>query len=340
MMLANTVAELDYAAPRTLAEALDLAARPGAALLAGGTDLLGQIKDEAAAPSLLVDLTRIPELQGIVRGGDGALRLGAAVTIHQLLRDATAAEGWPLLRQAAEVLAVPQLRSAATVGGNLCQRPRCWYFRNPRFACFKKGGVTCFAREAGGEPADGAPCVAPSPSDLAAALLACDARVEVAGPAGSRTVPLGEFVLDTGDDAAREVDLGPGEIVMAVHVPLFPGGAAYVKEWDYDSWGFASANVAAIVAVEGVHVREARIAVGGLSVAPFRAASAERWLAGRTLDEDAARYAADLALERVEPPTIHRYRLPIARAAIVRALLTAAPAISPSPPTPGSPETQ
>lgn len=324
MTAGETVAELEYAAPPSLAQALSLVARPGVALLAGGTDLLGQIKDGAAAPRLLVSLANVPELGGIAVH-DGNLRLGATVTVRALLRDTTVGERWPLLRQAAAVLATPQLRVAATLGGNLCQRPRCWYFRNPRFDCFKKGGLLCFAREAGGEPAEGAPCVAPSPSDLAVSLLAYDARVVIASLSGQRTAPLAAFLLTHGDDPLREVELAPGELLLAVEVPAPPASAraAYVKEWDYDSWGFASANVAAVVALVGDNVREARIAVGGLSVAPYRAHDAERWLVGRRLDESTAEAAADLALNSATPPALHRYRLPIARACIARALLAA-----------------
>src|SRR6185437_10608497 len=180
----------------------------------------------------------------------GSLRLGAAVTLHELLDNEAVRSHWALLHQAAAVLATPQLRSAATIGGNLCQRPRCWYFRNPRFDCFKKGGTICFAREAGGEPAAGAPCVAPSPSDLAVALLACDAHVQIAAVSGQRSASLERFVLPNGDDPLREVDLAAGELLVAVDIAALPqdGGTAYVKEWDYDSWGFASANVAAVIA--------------------------------------------------------------------------------------------
>jgi xanthine dehydrogenase YagS FAD-binding subunit len=331
-MAGETIAELEYAAPASLAQALELAARPDAALLAGGTDLLGQIKDGAASPRLLISLANLPELHGVADEA-GSLRLGAAVTLHELLRSDIVRSDWPLLYQAAAMLATPQLRSAATVGGNLCQRPRCWYFRNPRFDCFKKGGAICFAREAGGETAAGAPCVAPSPSDLAVALLAHDAQVQIAATSGRRMAPLQRFVLPNGDDPLREVDLASGELLIAIELPPSPVacGTAYVKEWDYDSWGFASANVAAVVSLEGSTVREARIAVGGLSVAPYRAREAESWLVGQALDEPTAAAAADRAIAPAEPPVIHRYRLPIARACIARALLIARDAVPTAP---------
>ncbi|MFN2369623.1 MAG: xanthine dehydrogenase family protein subunit M, partial [Candidatus Krumholzibacteriia bacterium] len=236
-----------YLRARTLDEASGHAAAPGALLMAGGTDLLGCLRDEALAADQVVSLGGLADLKQ-VRERDGGLELGALVTIAQVAAHPRVRQLYPVLAQAAAAVASPQLRNQGTLGGNLCQKPRCWYWRGD-FPCVRRGGAFCSAQDGQNQfhcILGGDVCVYVHPSDTAPALLALDATVAIRGPRGGRTVPLADFHVRPEDAPTRETVLAPGEIVTAVRVPAPPAGArsAYRKVRSRGAWDFALASTA------------------------------------------------------------------------------------------------
>lgn len=233
-----------YARPASLDEALDLLASDGAAPLGGGTDLAGQIDRGIRAPSVLVDL-RDAGLGGLEHGSDG-VRIGAAVTLAELAAS-TLVEPYAAVRTAASLAASPLLRNVGTVGGNLCQHTRCWYYRGAEWHCWLGGGETCYAqigdhRKHGLEPGD---CISAHPSDLAPALAACGATVEVAAPGGRRELPLLDLYRRPTADNRSLLALEPGELVVGVRLPEPPDASAYERLGERAAFSFPLVSVAA-----------------------------------------------------------------------------------------------
>ncbi|MBI3078793.1 MAG: FAD binding domain-containing protein, partial [Deltaproteobacteria bacterium] len=239
-----------------------------AALIAGGGDLLYMMKDQTSGPKLqppdlLVNLQTVPGLKYIRQAADGGLQIGAMTTILEIEESQVVREKFPVLAQAASQIASPQLRNMTTLGGNLCQRPRCWYFRSPLFPCIKKGGNTCFA--AIGENRDyhsvleGGPCFVAHPSDMAPALMAMNARVKISGPKGQKIVPLEKFFIAPRVTALKENVLEPGELITEVQVPAAPANAkgVFMKKRIRGSWDFALASVAAMITLKDGMVQDA-----------------------------------------------------------------------------------
>jgi len=258
----------EYGRAASLGEAIE-ALGDGCRPLAGGTDLVAMIKDGLVAPAKLVDLKRVPGLDQVQERADG-LYVGALIRLSDLLAH-PAISGRPALACLHEALlrtASPQLRHMATLGGNLLQRPRCWYFRNKLTHCLRKGGQSCFAFR--GENKyhcilGGGPCYIVHPSDPAVALLALDASVVVAGPSGERTVPLSEFYLLPRQDAHKEVALAANELLTEVVIPAPAPGtrSAYVKVAERQAWDFTLVSTAVRLALDGDTVQAARVALGG-----------------------------------------------------------------------------
>jgi xanthine dehydrogenase YagS FAD-binding subunit len=318
--------------PTSLDEALALAGDPAAgatAYLAGGQDLLSEMQEHLAGPDRVVNLKSIPGLAAIDTAG-GALRLGALATIARVERDATIRARWTALAQAAESIASPQIRSCATVGGNLCQRPRCPYYRLEETRCLKKGGSECFSY--GGlnkynAILGGGPSYIVHPSDLAPALVALDAQIVLRSASGERRLPLQEFyVLPADSDVTRETVLAPGEIVTEIRVPVPASGSrsSYVKFKERESFDFALSAVAVSLTLDGDRVRDARISLGGVAPVPWRAVHAEVALTGRKLDAAAAREAAVAALRGAKPLSQNAYKIPLTETLVERALLALA----------------
>jgi xanthine dehydrogenase YagS FAD-binding subunit len=312
-----------YERPATLEDALarlDAASRP----LAGGTDLLTLMKADLEAPGRLVALKGL--LPQSVRLDGERLTLGAATTLAAIERDPAIAKRYCALAQAAAVAATAQLRNMATLGGNLLQRPRCWYFRNPHVRCWLKGGEHCPAREGeNGRHAlfPGGPCVAVHPSDLAPALLAFDAVVRVRGPHGERHVPMAEFLALPEDGRRRETTLHENELVIDVSLPAYPGRArsTYLKAMDRQAFSFALVGVAAVLRLSsGRRVEHARIVLSGVAPIPWRARAAERLLLGPDPSEPTLQAAADAALEGAAPLRHNAWKMPLASALVERAL--------------------
>jgi CO/xanthine dehydrogenase FAD-binding subunit len=304
---------------------------PNAQYLAGGTTQIDlMLKDGVLEPERLVDITRLP-LRGITRDGE-VLRVGALVTMEELAADATVAERLPLVREALLAGASPQLRNMATIGGNILQRTRCRYFRDPTVAACNKrapgSGCAAISGAARMHAILGASehCIALHASDLCVALVALDAVVHLQGVDGRRSVPLTEFYVLPGDRPEVETVLGHGELVTAIEIPLLPAGArsGYLKVRDRASYEFALTSAAVALASEDGVITDARVALGGVGTIPWRAPEAEAVLRGAPIDAQTFRAAADAAIR--DPFTVAgtAFKVELAKRTLVRMLGTVA----------------
>jgi xanthine dehydrogenase YagS FAD-binding subunit len=323
----------DYARPATLAEAVALAALPGSAYLAGGTNLLDLMKGNVSRPSRLIDIGRLPDLDRIEHLDSGGVRIGALVRNADLAYDPEFAGRFPAVAEALLSGASAQLRNTATVGGNLLQRTRCAYFYDTASACNKRRpGAGCEAR--GGDNRMHAvlgwseSCIATHPSDFCVPLVALDAAVEIDGPAGRREVPLERFHHLPEDRPDRESVLEPGELIVAVRLPAeaagFSAHARYLKVRDRTSYAFAVVSAAAVLKVDGGTIVEARLALGGVAAKPWRARAAEAVLANVRPDRTLYRRAAEAALADARPSGANAFKIELAKRLVTRALMLAA----------------
>jgi len=322
----------DLLQPRNAAEALGALPRAwspgGARPLAGGQDILTEMKAHLVEPELLVDLRGVGEAAaGLAWSPSGALRIGALTTIAQLEEDAPLRERHAVLAQAARSIASAQIRTQATVGGNLCQRPRCWYYRHEGAHCLKKGGSECFSY-AGMNKYNailgGGPSWIVHPSDLAPALVALGASLEIASAGGAaRTLPLAEFFTrpDQGDPT-RENVLAPSELLLGVDVPAAEPGtrSCYLKFKERGSFDWALSSVALVLGFEGKRVRRARLVLGGVAPLPWRCEPAEALLVGKEIDAALCTRVAEAALSGAQPLSQNGYKVPLTKALVVRAL--------------------
>jgi xanthine dehydrogenase YagS FAD-binding subunit len=272
----------------------------------------------------VVSVSRLTELRGIDATSDGGLRLGALTTIAELAAHRTVKDRYPALAQAAAVVASPQLRHQGTLGGNLCQRPRCWYFRG-EYDCLRKGGDTCYAMTGENQYhaiLGGQGCYIVHPSDTAPALMALDAQVRVAGPKGTRLVSMDRFFVLPETDVTRETVLEPGEIVTEVILPPSPQGArsSYRKVRARGSWDFATAGLALAVTMNGDRVATARVVLSGVAPIPWRSTAAEAALAGHRLDAKTIARVMDAAVTGAEPLEHNRYKIALVRGIVEDAL--------------------
>ncbi len=328
----------EWMSPNSVAEAVgalksapapddaDDAARP----IAGGQDLLTTMKDYITRPMRVVNLKGIRGLDRIVADGKGGLRIGALVTLAQLEEHPVVRRSFPGLSEAAHSVATPQIRNLGTVGGNLCQRPRCWYFRLEEVVCLKKGGSECYA--ATGENKyhailGGGPSYIVHPSDLAPMLVALGGSVSVVGPDGKRNVPLEKFfTLPADGNLRRENVLRNDEIITEIHVPASRVAAhsTYLKFKERDSMDFAIAAVAAAVAMgANKTISEARLVLGGVAPIPWRVPKAEASLIGKTMSNEVLMNAARIALAGAKPLEKNAYKIPLTRTLVRRALAKA-----------------
>lgn len=316
----------EYASAESLDEAVSLLdeAMGLAKVIAGGTDLIPQMRGGVAAPERLVNLKSIPGLDRIEIDGSGA-RIGALVPLAEIATHPEIRERWPALAQGAAAAASPQIRNAGTLGGNLCQRPRCWYFRSEEFHCNKKGGEHCYALEGenryhaifGGEE-----CRIVHPSDTAPALVAYGAEATLRSPGGERKVLLERFFTMPDVGVKRENVLEFNEVLVSVAIPApsLETRASYLKIRERASFDFALASVAAVLSFEGAICSRARIVLGGVAPIPWRCEAAESVLTGNSLDEALIARAADAALGGAAPLSKNRYKVPLVKGALRRAL--------------------
>jgi len=299
--------------------------------IAGGQDLLTTMKDYITRPTRVVNLKSIRGLDRIEGDGRKGLTIGALVTLAQLEENPMVKAGFPGLAEAAHSVATPQIRNLGTIGGNLCQRPRCWYFRLEEVICLKKGGSQCYA--ATGENKynaiiAGGPSYIVHPSDLAPMLVALGASVSVTGAQGKRVIALDKFfTLPTDGSIRRENVLKNDEIITQVMVPAsgFAKRSTYLKFKERDSLDFALAAVAAAVDLQpNKTVKDARIVLGGVAPIPWRVPAAEKFILGKTLNEEVLTETARLALADAKPLEKNAYKVPLTRTLVRRALAKAA----------------
>lgn len=296
--------------------------------LAGGTSLINLMKERVLEPAAVVNLKAIKGLDK-VEGSGGGLRIGANVTLAALLEDANIRTQFPALSQAIETIAGPQIRNQATIGGNLCAPPACWYFIREGFACTKKrAGEVCAAKDGDNEyhaifATDG-PCVAVHASSAAPALIALGANVRILGPGGTREVALDQFYVLPKQNVHRETILAPNEIVTHVILPKGnPKSATYVVQHRASNeWPVSIA--AAALEMSGSTCKSARVCLGAVAPVPWRSAAAEQALAGKAVNDASASKAAEAAVAGAAPLAQNAYKLQTARAAVKRAILLAA----------------
>jgi len=320
--------------PHTLAAARQrVLAQPEARLYrAGGVDLLDRMKEGLEAPAELVELASLQgqlgqQLRALNPTTTGGWELGALVTLAQLAEHAELDAGHAALRQAAASAATPGIRNLATLGGNLLQRPRCWYFRSADLSCLKKGGSTCLAIT--GEHKyhailGGGPSFIVHPSTLASALLALDARVEISGES-TRTIPIAELFVGPRTDPTREHSLAPGELLVRVLLPASPSSRssyAVAKEKQSHDWPLAEAVVN--LSLEAGVIKAARVVLGHVAPVPWRSPEAEAALVGHKPDAALFARAAAAALAPARPLKHNAYKIPLARGLLREALHRAA----------------
>jgi xanthine dehydrogenase YagS FAD-binding subunit len=326
----------DHHSAASSGEALTLLAQAprSARIIAGGTDLLTLMKAGLAAPEQLIDLKPARALRYLRFEADGALQIGALATLADLERSAEVAARLPILAQAVHDAATPQLRAAATVGGNLLQRPRCWYYRG-QFDCWLKGGTECFARAGQNKYHaifDQSPCVAVHPSDLVPALIALDAQVVLERRSGTgsgtstRTLAVAELLRPPEDAVRVEHRLAPDELLTAIQVPAQPAdaGGVYLKAMDRRAWAFALVAAACQIAQRAGRVDHVRLVLGGVANVPLRVESAEELLVGQQLTPARAATVAERAVAMAQPLAHNGYKVALARELARRALLAAA----------------
>jgi xanthine dehydrogenase YagS FAD-binding subunit len=318
--------------PRDVAHAVTLikdarAASRTVAIAGGGSDLLGLMKDRLVAPDLLVSLKAIKGLDQVKSSGNG-VTIGGLMTLDAVSRDPLLRRQFPVLTEAAESVATPQIRNAATLAGNLCQRPWCWYYRNG-FNCLKNGGTTCFSIAGENEfhaIFGGGPSHIVHPSDTAPALVALGASFRLVGPGGERTVPAGEFFALPTVDPARENVLKDGEILASIALPAARPGvrSAYHKVMDREAWTHAIVSAAIVLEMEQGVCRTARVVLGGVAPVPWRLPEVEKILTGQRVTPDLAAKAGEVAVAGARPLAKNGYKVPMVRAMVARTVLSVA----------------
>jgi xanthine dehydrogenase YagS FAD-binding subunit len=326
---------VSYTQPTGVSPAIAMVARDGdAQFLAGGTNLVDLMKIDVAVPAHLVDVTGLashdPRLARIEELGDGTLRIGSLVSNSDLAYHAAVRSRFPVLSEALLSGATVQLRNMATVGGNLLQRTRCYYFRDTASPCNKRqpgsgcsatGGYNRMHAILGGSDQ----CIAVNPSDMCVALTALDAVVRVRGPGGDRTIPLPDFHRLPGEHPEQDSVLDHGDFILGVDIPPLPFATRshYLKVRDRSSYAFALASAAVALDVQDNVIRGARLALGGVGTKPWRARPAEVTLTGRPPGPAAYHDAAEIALRDAVPQRFNAFKIELAKRTIVRALTTA-----------------
>ena len=298
--------------------------RGEARIIAGGTDIISLMKNKVLLPRVLINIKTIPGLS-YIKEAAGELKIGSLTTIHEIENSAVIKDKYRILAEAAHSVAAPQIRNMGTVGGNLCQSVRCWYYRRSSatgrsFFCRRKGGDQCFAVT--GDNTHSAiigrgVCRAVCPSDLAPALIALDARLKIAGPSGEKIVPLGRFYTNMGN--VLEID----EIILEIQVPALRSGIKqkFLKFRIRKAIDFAVSSAAAVITIEDSKCCDARIVLGGVAPTPYRAVYADEALKGKAITVEVAEEAGKLALKEAVPLSMNGYKVPISETLVKRAIL-------------------
>ena len=317
--------------PTTIEAAVGLLERHGAGawVMAGGLDTFDWLKDRTKRTAAVVDLSQVAELRGI-REVEGGLEIGATTPLTAVVNHPAVRARFGVLRQAAELVASPQIRNQGTLGGNVSQDTRCWYYRSG-WSCYRAGGNICYAdtptainREHAILELDR--CVAVSPSDTAPALMALDATMVLRSAAGTREVRAEDYFVGPAIDIQRMTVLAPGELLTAIRIPGTWAGAAFYfeKVRDRNVWDFPLVNVAAAIRTQGATIEAARIAVGAVAARPLRLAAVEAAVAGQPRTEATARRAGELAMAGAQALRYNGYKIPLLRNLVMRAVRDAA----------------
>ena len=314
----------EYLQPQSLEEASSLLSVDGAYALAGGSDLLSEMKERVVSPAALVSLAGVEELRAVEVTPEG-VRIGAMVSLAALAGNTELQQRYPLLTEAAGGIATPQIRNVGTLGGNLCQRPRCFYYRSPLTLCLKKGGDSCLALAGNSKYLSilgGERCYIVHPSDMAVALVALDAQVVLAGPAGRRTMSLQEFFIGPSVNLTSENVLQTGEVVASVSVRSSPENtrSVYLKAREREAGDFALVSVAAALAVTDGRVSWCRVSLGGVAPYPYRAQEAEECLIGIAAANADAAEAGRRAVAGATPLRGNGYKVDLAANLIKQAI--------------------
>jgi xanthine dehydrogenase YagS FAD-binding subunit len=313
--------------PASTADALNLLDRYGADawIFGGGLDSFDWLKDRIKRPRYVVDLGGIAELKG-VRERNGGVEIGAMTTLTEVVRHPAVRERYAILMEAAEAAASPQIRNQGTLGGNVSQDTRCWYYRSG-WACYRAGGNICYAdtpesinREHAILGADR--CVAVNPSDTAPALIALGASMVIRGSAGERVVPAEDYFIGPGTDITRMTVLQPGELLTAIRIPGDWAGAQFYweKVRDRQVWDFALVSVASAMTLSGSTVQNIRLVVNGVAARPMRLVNVEQYVKGKPRTEATAAAAGDMAVEGAQPLRFNAYKVPMMRNLVKRAI--------------------
>jgi xanthine dehydrogenase YagS FAD-binding subunit len=309
-----------YVRPKSIEETVKHLSTGGARLHAGGTDLLGCLREHVFEATRVVSIRDVKSLRGLTKTGTGSLRIGAMTTITEVAGNQDIKKQYRGLAQAASEVASPQLRNQGTLAGNICQKPRCWYYRG-EFHCLRKGGDQCFA--VGGENVyhcvfGGENCYYVHPSDTAPVLAALGAKVHVTGPKGRKTLPLESFYVAPSDDYTRETVLEQGEIVTDIELPPPEEGlrSSYRKVRARRAWDFALAGVALALVFSGEEVRRARVYLSGVAPIPWRANEVEAVITAQRLDADLITKASEAAVRNAQPMEQNAYKVPLIRAIV------------------------
>jgi xanthine dehydrogenase YagS FAD-binding subunit len=313
--------------PASVDDALGLLERHGADawILAGGLDTFDWLKDRAKRANVVIDLSQVNELRGI-KDAEGGLEIGALTTLTEVVKHPGVREKFGLLMEAAELVASPQIRNQGTLGGNVSQDTRCWYYRSG-WTCYRAGGNICYAdtptainREHAILQADR--CVAVSPSDTAPALIALDAAMVIRSRGGERVVPAEEYFVGPAIDITRMTVLRPGELLTAIRIPGTWAGAQFYfeKVRDRQVWDFPLVNVASAMKASGGTIQELRIAVGAVAATPVRLRAVEAAVAGQPRNEETADMAGRLAVDGAQPLRYNGYKVPLMRNLVKRAI--------------------
>jgi len=313
--------------PTSVDDALALLERHGADawVLAGGMDTFDWLKDRSKRVAVVVDLSQVKELRGI-KEVDGGLEIGALTTLTEVVQHPVVKAKFGILSQAAELVASPQIRNQGTLGGNISQDTRCWYYRSG-WTCYRAGGNICYAdtptainREHAILQADR--CVAVSPSDTAPALIALEASLVIRNAGGERVVRAEDYFVGPGLDITRMTGLRPGDLLTAIRIPATWANATFYfeKVRDRQVWDFPLVNVASALKAEGGTITAVRLAVGAVAATPLRLTAVETAITGKPRNNETAQMAGELAVDGAQPLRYNGYKVPLMRNLVARAI--------------------
>jgi xanthine dehydrogenase YagS FAD-binding subunit len=314
--------------PTTIDDTTALLAKFGkdAWVMGGGLDTFDWLKDRNKRPKVVVDLSGVKELSGIKAASDGGIEIGATTTLTEISKNPLVTEKYPLLAQAAGLVASPQIRNQGTLGGNVSQDTRCWYYR-AGWTCYRAGGNICYAdtpTAINREHAifDANRCVAVNPSDTAPALIALDAKMVIRSTSGERVVDAENYFIGPGTDITRMTVLKPGDLLTAIWIPATWAGAQFYfeKVRERQVWDFPMVNVAAAIKMSNGTIQGSRIVVNAVAAHPMRLTAVENAVAGKPRNEETARMAGDLAVQGAQPLAHNEYKIPLMKNLVKRAI--------------------